>query len=96
MIADKLKSRKPNFFEYMLLLIGVVAIVMGYFFVQNLIARYGFFSFEATSVMILLFILVVLIILTAVSENSKEELKIIIKQQADELKFLREDMRRKR
>lgn len=96
MIEDKIKTRKPNLFEHILLFIGIVAIGVGYFFVHNVMVKFGLFSYEATAVLLLWIIAIILIILTAVNENSKEELKIIIKQQHDEIKLLREDLRRKR
>ena len=96
MILDKINSRKPNMFENILLFIGIVVIGIGYFFVHLVVISYGINSFETTAVLLLWFINIVIIIITAVSENSKEELKIIIKQQHDELRLLREDFRRKR
>jgi len=56
----------------------------------------GLFSFEAIITLMLWFLLIISIILTAVNENSKEELKIIIRQQHEEIRLLRDDMRRKR
>lgn len=96
MIFDKIDTRKPNKFELILLFVGIMAGAVGYFFVHMVIMEYGMYSFETTSVMLLWFIIIILIVLTAVNENSKEELKIIIKQQHDEMKLLREDMRRKK
>ena len=87
--------RKPNTFEIILLLIGIAGILLGYFFLQNTVERYGIYSFESGVLIIMWFALIILIILTAVSENSKEELKVIIKQQHTELKLLRDDLKRK-
>jgi hypothetical protein len=95
-LEDRISTRKPNAFEYILLFMGVVAIGVGYFFVHNVMMDNGLFSWQASVCLLLWSIMIVLIILTAVNENSKEELKIIIKQQADEMKLLREDFRRKR
>ena len=96
MIFDKINTRKPNLFENILLFIGIVAVGVGYFFVHIVVINYGINSFETTTVMLLWFITIILIILTAVNENSKEELKVIIKLQHDEIKLLRADLRRKR
>ncbi|MCK5283393.1 MAG: hypothetical protein KAK00_08355 [Nanoarchaeota archaeon] len=96
MIGDKAGIRKPNFFEQVLLVMGVLVIAAGYFFAHLMIVKHGLDSFEASISFLVWFGLVILIILTAVSENSKEELKIIIKQQNDEMRLLREDLRRKR
>jgi len=96
MILDKVDKRKPNAFEQILLLVGILAIAIGYYFVHNVVLQYGTRSFEATSVILIWIITIILIILTAVSENSKEELKIIIKQQHEETCLLRDDLKRKR
>lgn len=96
MLEEKIKSRKPNTFELILLFIGIVAIGVGYFFVHDVLLRYGMFGFETTVVILLWIIIVFMVILTAVNENSKEELKIIISQQHEEIKLLRDDFRRKR
>ena len=88
--------RKPNVFEGILLILGLFAVGIGYFFLHRVVLANGLYSFEATNALLLWIIIIILIILTAASENSKEELKIIIKQQHDELRLLRQDFRRKR
>lgn len=96
MLDTKINMRKPNLFEYFLLVIGILAISVGYFFVHLVLIDYGLRSFEFTLVFLTWVISIILIIIAAVNENSKEELKIIIKLQHDETKLLREDLRRKR
>jgi hypothetical protein len=96
MLFDKAEKRVPNVFEYILLFMGVLAIGIGYFFVHLVIINYGLYSFETTAVLLLWFMTIILIIITAVNENSKEELKIIIRQQHEEMKLLRSDLRRKK
>jgi len=92
----KEKTRQPNLFEHILLAMGIIAVGVGYFFVQTVITKAGLFTYESSVVIILWFVLIILIILTAVNENSKEELKIIIRQQHEEMKLLRDDIKRKR
>lgn len=96
MLFEKIDSRPPNFFEKILLFMGIIAIGVGYYFVHLVMLGYGMASFETANALLLWFLCITLIILTAVSENSKEELKIIIKQQHDEMKLLRADLKRKR
>ena len=95
MILDSIEKRRPNLFENILLFLGILAVGIGYFFVHGVAYRFGIFSYQAAVCLLLWFILIILIILTAVNENSKEELKIIIRQQHDEMKLLRQDLRRK-
>lgn len=87
-------DRKLNVFEKILFGVGILIILIGYFFVHGLIAREGL-SWAALQTTFLWLILVVMIIDSAVNENMKEELKTVITNQAQELKLLRDDLRRK-
>ena len=89
------KFRNPNMFEKFLLVLGILVIVAGYLLIHILALREGFFSSPVIQSLLLWVILITLIILTAVNENTKEELKIVISNQAQEIKLLRHDMRRK-
>lgn len=88
-------NRKLNFFEKVLLTIGVFVILIGYFFVHGLVVKQGI-SWDALQATFLWLILVVMVILAAVNENMKEELKMVIVNQVREIKLLREDFKRKR
>jgi len=88
------RGRKLNAFEKILLVIGLLTIVLGYIFTYKLILIEGF-TFMALQATFLWLIVVILIIQTAVNENMKEELRIIIINQVDEVKLLRDDLRRK-
>ena len=87
-------NRKLNAFEKILLIIGILVIIIGYFFVHTLIASQGL-SWEALQTTFLWLILVVMIISSAVNENMKEELNLVISNQAQEIKLLRDDLKRK-
>ena len=88
-------KRKLNLFEKVLLTIGISVIIIGYFFVHGLIAKEGI-SWNALQTTFLWLLLVVMIILTAVNENMKKELKVVIENQLKEMKLLREDLKRKK
>ena len=88
-------SRKLNAFEKILLFIGVIIIVIGYIFVHGMILTNGL-SWEALQTTFLWLILVVAVILAAVTENMKEELKLVISNQSREISLLRDDMRRRK
>jgi hypothetical protein len=87
-------NRKLNFFEKILLTIGIFIIIIGYFFVHGFVAKQGI-SWDALQSTFLWLMLVVLIIQAAVNENMKEELKMVIINQMKEIKLLREDFKRK-
>ncbi|MBS3136298.1 hypothetical protein J4401_05035 [Candidatus Woesearchaeota archaeon] len=95
MILDNLKSRKPNILEYTLLAMGIATVAIGYYFVHSVTLRYGFGSFESSMSLLAWFGIVILAVIAAISESSKEELKVIINQQHEEMRLLREDLRRK-
>lgn len=88
--------RKPNLFEKILLAFGVFIIIISYVAVHKTLSTEGIFSFEALQTVFLWLILLVLIILTAVNENTKEELKIVIQNQLDEIRLLRKELSKKR
>ncbi len=88
-------TRKPNIFESILLIIGVVLIVLGYVVIYRMYAVEGFLSWALLQTLFLWILMILLVILAAVNENMKEELKIMISNQAEELKLLRKDLKRK-
>jgi len=92
----KEKMRMPNLFEKILLVIGIIIVFICYFFVQLMIVNYGLNSFETISTIMGFIIVIILIVITSVSENSKEELKVIINQHKDEIKLLRQDLSKKK
>jgi hypothetical protein len=90
-----MNQRKTNLFEKILLCIGILVILVGYFFVYGMVAKEGL-SWNALQVTFLWLILIVMIILAAVNENMKEELKMVINNQVKEMQLLRDDFKRKR
>jgi|TARA_B100002003_G_C14063743_1_gene511983 hypothetical protein len=90
-----MNQRKINLFEKVLLCIGILVILMGYFFVYGMVAKEGL-SWSALQTTFLWLILIVMIILAAVNENMKEELKMVINNQVKEMQLLRDDLKRKK
>ncbi|TKJ17832.1 hypothetical protein CEE44_04905 [Candidatus Woesearchaeota archaeon B3_Woes] len=90
-----LHKRKISLFEKILLLVCILVIITGYFFVYGMVAKKGL-SWDALQTTFLWLILIVTLILAIINENTKEELKIINSNQAKEIKLLREDLARKR
>jgi len=74
---------------------GVFTILLGYAFIYRMFQFDTFLSWQAIQTIFLWLILICVIILLAVSENMKEELRIVIENQSNELKLLREELRRK-
>jgi len=88
-------TRKPNMFESILLIIGVVLIALGYVVIYRMYLTEGFLSWELLQTLFLWILMILLVILAAVNENMKEELKIMISNQAEEMKLLRKDLKRR-
>ena len=89
-------GRKTNAFEKILLAIGITLIIMGFAAINRLFSVERVFSWELLQTTFLWLMMILLLILAAVNENMKEELKIIILQQHDEIKLLRKDLMSKR
>jgi len=88
-------TRKPNMFESILLIIGVVLIAMGYVVIYRMYLTEGFLSWDLLQTLFLWILMILLVILASVNENMKEELKIMITNQVEELKLLRKDLKKK-
>jgi uncharacterized membrane protein YcjF (UPF0283 family) len=89
-----MRSRKPNAFEKTLLVIGVAILMVGYGLIHRQVLIEGF-SLGVIQTIFLWFILVALIIITAANENIKEELREIVELQLQEIRLLRDEIRRK-
>ena len=88
--------RKPNAFETILLVIGIALIIIGYIVIHRMAVVEGFLSWELLQTTFLWLLMILLVILAAVNENMKEELKIVIQNQVEEMRLLRNDLKRKR
>lgn len=89
-----MRSRRPNTFEKVLLIVGVAVLMVGYGFIHKQVLADGF-TINVIMTIFLWFILVALIIIAAANENIKEELKQITELQLQEIRLLREEIRRK-
>ena len=87
--------RKLNMFERILLVVGIFVLVGGYTLIHALIIQEGL-STQTAVLIFLWLILVLLVIVAAVAENMKEEIKVITANQTQEIKLLRDDMKRSR
>lgn len=88
-------KRRPNVFEKILLVIGILLIVLGYGVIHKMVVAEGFLSWDLLQTTFLWLLMILLIIVAAVNENMKEELKIVIQNQAEEIKLLRADLKKK-
>jgi len=87
------QERKINFFEKILVIVGLLAILIGYLLIHNLVGAEGI-SLGSLQVIFLWCILILLIVIAAINENMKEELKLVVENQVKEMRLLRDDLRR--
>ncbi len=88
--------RTPNLFEKILLFLGIVIVLVGYGLIYKVFSITQAMTWEALTVVFLWLALIGIVILVAVSENMKEELRIVIENQLTELRLLREEIKKKR
>ena len=88
--------RKPNVFEIILLVVGITLIVIGYIAIHRLVAIENVISWNFLQATFLWLLMILMVILAAVNENMKEELKLVIENQIEEIKLLRNDLKKKR
>lgn len=88
-------KRKINAFEKALLIVGLLVIILGYFFIQRLLLANGLNVYTLQTIFLWLLV-ILMVILVTVCENMKEELKLIAENQIRETKLLRDAIIRKR
>lgn len=103
-------ARKVNFFEIVLLVVGLSVGIVGFAIIRNLYLAEPVLSWQLFTTVFLWLILIVLLILAATMEDVKEELALVIGElveetrllkklnnsQLEEIKLLREDMRNRK
>jgi len=89
-------QRRPNVFEKILLVIGIGLIIVGYVAIHKTIMMEGNISWDLLQTIFLWILMILLVILAAVSENMKEELRMVIQNQIEEIRLLRKDINKKR
>ena len=89
-----MRQSKFTFFEKILLFIGVLIVLMGYFMIQKMVSATGGILTWESIMSVFLWILVSLSLITlAANENVKEELKWIQHNQVNELKLIKQELR---
>ncbi|MFH1073334.1 MAG: hypothetical protein V1743_07945 [Nanoarchaeota archaeon] len=85
--------RKSNFFEKVLLIIGLGVIILGFHFILSIYQSGQNELWGMVSSIFLWLMLIVMIVLLATEEDVKEELAIIMKQQIEEVRLIREEVK---
>ena len=84
------KFRKTTFFEKLLLIVGLAISVLGFYLINNMYLKESIVSWPLIQAAFLYLLLIFIVILTDSNESIKEELKVVIKEQADEVRYLRD------
>ena len=88
------KKRTTSIFEKLLLVVGFLVLIMGYFFINKVFIAEGYrVSWGFLQTVFLWLLMVIFIIMLAIGEDIKEG---ILLQQLDEIKALKEEMSRRK
>ncbi len=80
--------RTPNVFERILLIVGILILLVGYGLIWKVMRTNPTLTWESLIAIFLWLILFALVVVTAVAENTKEELRQVIENQFDEMKIM--------
>ena len=86
------KLRNPTLFEKVILIIGLFVMIIGFVMIKQL-ADTGGLNSDLLNIVFLWLILIMFIILVAVSEDVKEDLRVITENQVKEIKLLNQETR---
>ena len=89
-------QRRPNAFETILLVIGIVLILVGYIAIHRIVLSEKALSWDMLQTTFLWLLMILMVILAAVNENMKEELRTVIENQVEEIRLLRDDLKKKK
>ena len=89
MNAIKNMVKRLNFFEKMLLLVGMAVTITGFYYINKIYTGEGHMSWSLLQAAFLWLLLIFMIILTDSNESIKEELKEVIREHVQETKLLK-------
>ena len=90
MTAFKKMMGRLNFFEKMLLLVGISVTIIGFYYINQMYTGEGHLSWALLQAAFMWLLLLFMIINTDSNESIKEELKEVIQKHIEETKVLRE------
>lgn len=82
-------TRRLNFFEKVLLLVGLAVTMVGFYYINKLYTGEGHLTWAVLQAAFLWLLLLFMIILTDSNESIKEELKEMIGQHVEETRILK-------
>lgn len=87
-VWDRLK--RATFFEKLLLVVGLAISIIGFYLINRLYVHDERLTWSLLQAAFLYLLLIFMVILTDSNESIKEELKVVIKEHAQETKLLKE------
>jgi hypothetical protein len=82
-------AKRLNFFEKMLLLVGISVTIIGFYYINKMYTGEGHLSWALLQAAFLWLLLLFMIILTDSNESIKEELREVINKHVEETKILK-------
>ena len=85
------RFQTSTLFEKLLLIVGVAIGIIGFWFINRIYYNQPGLSWQFLTSIFLWLILIFLVILTDSNESIKEELSVIMKENIEEIRLLREE-----
>ncbi len=93
-LGNMLKYRKPNMFERVLLVVGILVMLVGFYLINKVfVDNNSELSWQFLQTVFLWLMLVIFIIIIAISEDIKQTM---MENHSKQLELLREDLKRRR
>ena len=87
--------RKPTVFEKLLLVVGIIVVIVGYGLIHKLVLIDNAMSWNMIITIFLWMLMILLIVITAVTENVKEEIGAVLNKEIAKIRILKQDMKHK-
>ncbi|MFH1915941.1 MAG: hypothetical protein ABIJ21_01635 [Nanoarchaeota archaeon] len=85
-------TRKSNFFEKVILIVGLGIILLGLHFINSVYSKGLSDLWGLVQSVFLWLILIVMVVQLATEEDVKEELSVIMRQQVEEMHLIKEEI----
>lgn len=82
--------RKTNLFEKLILLIGLIIVVGGLYLVTRISQLQNGITSDTFMAILLWLVLLFVVIIAAVSENAREDLSLLVHENSQEVRLLRQ------
>ncbi|MFH1400987.1 MAG: hypothetical protein ABIH41_05705 [Nanoarchaeota archaeon] len=86
-------KRKSNFFERILLIVGLGVILLGFHFINSIYTSNNVELWGLVHAVFLWLLLIIMVVMLATEEDVKEELAMIMRSHMEETRLMKEEVR---